>query len=810
MKSGAVWLASATQEEIDGFLSDLSENALLALPWVFEFWALPHQLPPEGAWKTWVIMGGRGAGKTRAGSEWVRGMVEGGTPLAPGRAKRVALVAETVDQAREVMVLGDSGILACSPPDRRPEWVAGRRTLVWPNGAEAQVFSAHDPESLRGPQFDAAWADEYGCAAIDKATNQPNRFLDVLSSESVLPRASLGHRDDVIQMQYYRAMAEFWGEPANNPISLAYPGRMVDLTRSHAWAWDSRPFPAFPGRIDLWSDGPSYARGHWLNGRATNQPLSAVVQEICSSGGAEAVVTTSLFGVVRGFASDQVQAARASLQPLSMAFGFDAVEREGALRFLPRRPGIDHVVAVDALAISDDLDGQIELARASEPELSGLVRLGHIESEGDYEVRTAEARVPDEVQTTVSATELQLVLTPGEASEIVLRWLSESRIARDTIRLAMPPSSRPVGAGDRLRLEDGSTYRVDRVEHADARLVEAVRVEGSLYERRPGSEDPAVIRPFVAPVPVLPVFLDLPLITGDERPHAPHVAVSAEPWPGSVAVWSSISESGFELNRLVAAPSIIGVTESELAACSPGIWDRGASLRVKVVGGSLSSVPVIDVLNGANAMAIGDGSAGNWEVFQFANATLVAEDSYDLSLRLRGQLGTGETMLPVWPVGSTVVLLDRSLSQIDLPVSARGLVRHYRIGTSLRGFDDPSVVARTLAFDGIGLRPYSVVHLKVFGSLGTSVFATWIRRTRIDGDSWIATEVPLGEDEERYMVRVLVGESVRAEYTVDTTVFDYPALAQAADGLSSSFSLAVAQISSRFGPGPFRVVPVPA
>lgn len=159
-KSGAVWLASATQEEIDGFLSGLSANALLALPWVFEFWALPHQLPPAGEWKTWVIMGGRGAGKTRAGSEWVRSMVEGGTPLAPGRARRVALVAETVDQAREVMVMGDSGILACSPPDRRPEWVAGRRALVWPNGAEAQVFSAHDPESLRGPQFDAAWADE--------------------------------------------------------------------------------------------------------------------------------------------------------------------------------------------------------------------------------------------------------------------------------------------------------------------------------------------------------------------------------------------------------------------------------------------------------------------------------------------------------------------------------------------------------------------------------------------------------------------------------------------------------------------------
>lgn len=160
MKSGAAWLSSATQEAIDAFLGGLSNEALLALPWIFEFWALPHQLPPEGAWKTWVIMGGRGAGKTRAGAEWVRAQVEGARPSDPGRATRVALVGETVDQVREVMIFGQSGILAVSPPDRRPEWNATRKMLTWPNGATAQVYSAHDPDSLRGPQFDAAWVDE--------------------------------------------------------------------------------------------------------------------------------------------------------------------------------------------------------------------------------------------------------------------------------------------------------------------------------------------------------------------------------------------------------------------------------------------------------------------------------------------------------------------------------------------------------------------------------------------------------------------------------------------------------------------------
>ena len=150
----------ATEATQKAFLASLTNEEIRGLPYLFDFWALPHQLPPEGDWKTWVILGGRGAGKTRAGAEWVRAEVEGATPKAPGAARRVALIGETYDQARDVMVLGESGILACSPPDRMPRWYSEKRKLVWPNGAEAQVFSASDPEALRGPQFDAAWVDE--------------------------------------------------------------------------------------------------------------------------------------------------------------------------------------------------------------------------------------------------------------------------------------------------------------------------------------------------------------------------------------------------------------------------------------------------------------------------------------------------------------------------------------------------------------------------------------------------------------------------------------------------------------------------
>jgi phage terminase large subunit-like protein len=109
------------------FLDELSDGELMALPYLFEFWALEHQIPPLNYWKTWIVLGGRGAGKTRAGAEWVRSQAEGALPETLGAAKRIALISDTYEQARDVMVHGESGILACSPPDRRPLWQASRR-----------------------------------------------------------------------------------------------------------------------------------------------------------------------------------------------------------------------------------------------------------------------------------------------------------------------------------------------------------------------------------------------------------------------------------------------------------------------------------------------------------------------------------------------------------------------------------------------------------------------------------------------------------------------------------------------------------
>lgn len=156
-------LASGTDTVTDlvaAHIARLDDQALIAHSNDWALAARPEQLPPDGVWRTWLLMGGRGSGKTRAGAEWVHGLASGAVP-GLGKDGRIALVAETFGDAREVMIDGVSGILGVAR-DQRPSFEATRRRLVWPSGAVAQMFSSEDPESLRGPQFDLAWCDELG------------------------------------------------------------------------------------------------------------------------------------------------------------------------------------------------------------------------------------------------------------------------------------------------------------------------------------------------------------------------------------------------------------------------------------------------------------------------------------------------------------------------------------------------------------------------------------------------------------------------------------------------------------------------
>ena len=135
-------------------LRGMTADQLEALPYSWPVWARPDQLPPEGDWRTWLLLGGRGSGKTRSSAEWVRAEIES------GRRRQLGIVGPTADAVRRIQVEGPSGILAVAPPWNRPSYEPSTRRIVWPNGAIAHLFSAEEPDRLRGPNLDGAWCDE--------------------------------------------------------------------------------------------------------------------------------------------------------------------------------------------------------------------------------------------------------------------------------------------------------------------------------------------------------------------------------------------------------------------------------------------------------------------------------------------------------------------------------------------------------------------------------------------------------------------------------------------------------------------------
>jgi predicted phage terminase large subunit-like protein len=139
-----------------GVLDGLTEQELSALEYEWPFWARPDQLPPPGDWRTWLLLAGRGAGKTRAAAEFIREAVES------GRHANIGVVGPTADAIRRDMVEGPSGLLAIAPPWHRPEYEPSVRRIKWPGGQIAYLLSAEEPDRMRGSNLDLAWADELG------------------------------------------------------------------------------------------------------------------------------------------------------------------------------------------------------------------------------------------------------------------------------------------------------------------------------------------------------------------------------------------------------------------------------------------------------------------------------------------------------------------------------------------------------------------------------------------------------------------------------------------------------------------------
>lgn len=544
---------------------------------------------------------------------------------------------------------------------------------------------------------------EIGFAAVDKAGNAPNLFHDPKSSESGLPPYSNGGRDDVIQRKLLAA-------------ALGHFGAQAWVEAAHVWAWDARPFPAWPLREDVWGDGANWARGHWLNGRAGLAPLAPVVADICAAGGVGPVDVRGLDGVIEGYALDGVSSVRAALEPLAAAFGFEAAERSGTLVF--RMTGEEAVHVIPEAAVHLDECRRTRQLMDKAPE---RLRLTCLDPEADHAPMIVEARRGTGDARLVADVALPLAMAQGRAEAVAGHLLAATTQA-ETAELSGGLALAGLETGDRIRI--GASEEVWRIEAITDRgaarhlLLSADMPE--LARARAGSAGNA---PVVAPVfPQAELLvIDAPAPAG--RVSGPRLAAFADPWPGALAVRAGPQPDALTERAVLDQPATIARLLAPLAAGFAARWDHGARLDVAVPVGAFASLSESAVLAGGNAALLETGEG--WELIQFREAELVAPETWRLTGLLRGQ---GGSVPGAAEAGARLVLLDAAIGEAALEPVETGMELLWTAGSG---------AAQPAAFSNRAGLPWQPCHLRVRAGQ-----ASWIRRGPEIADSWTFPDAP--------------------------------------------------------------------
>jgi hypothetical protein len=668
-----------------------------------------------------------------------------------------------------------------------------------PGGIRSGSATAWIPQSKR------IVFTELGCPAIDKGANQPNVFVDPKSSESFTPYFSSGQRDDLMQRSMLEAALDYW-RPAHgrNPVSGVTGDRMIDVSRITVWTWDARPYPEFPQLSDLWADAPNWRLGHWLNGRLNLIRLSEAVEAIAGGAGV-AIDASALHGALGGYLADGLSTARGELEPLRSVFFFDAVATGGLVRFVHRGRQEPVAIDVDDLVPANDDKGAFEITRAQESELPRARRLRFYSPDADYRMGVVESRRLTGSTAAIVDEQAPVALPYGRARGVVEAMLFQDHVARERARFVLPPVALALDPTDVVALSVGGRVmrlRIEEIGFEHVRPVSAVREEPAVYDLEDG---PDVRR--VTPRPQAPAqpdlyFLDIPLLEDDdERPWAPRLAAYSAPWQ-PVSVYRRRG-STTTLDSEVRVAAAVGVTTEPLLRGPVGRWDRTSVLTVEVGRGvSLASAEEIDVLNGANIAAVEVG-AGSWEIMQWRDATLIGPRTFELTNLLRGQRGSDADMVDEAAAGAAFVILNGAVKAASMASTLLDVELRWIWGPSSLPTTDELYDKADLTVRGVGLRPYAPVHLRAERA-GGDIALSWIRRTRRGGDAWSSAEVPLAEDTEAYVVRVLDGAAVKRTIDATSPAATYDAAAQAADfgGAISTITFDVAQVSAQWGVGP--------
>lgn len=617
------------------------------------------------------------------------------------------------------------------------------------------------------------WFTELGCPAVDRGANQPNLFPDPKSSEGAIPWYSSGGRDDLAQRAFLEAHLAHWSGAAN-------ADGMVATDRIHLWTWDARPFPAFPLSARVWSDGPNWRTGHWLNGRLGTVALKDLIAAILTEAGMTGFNVDRVDGMVTGHVISSPASVRAVLAPLVEAFAIDVREGAGGLEFTSRLTRGAAPLEIDAVA--EPAEGPLfEEIRGERSEFANEAVLLSADPMSDYAPASARSRRLEGEAARQHDLPLSVAMEAGLARVTADRWLQDHRLQRRQLRFALPPQAAGIEPGDTVRfaMENAppSRFRITRIEDGEIRRIEAVAHVGAAAPR--SNEDYGGETGNDANAPFAPevVLLDLPVLSGNDETGWARAGALAIPWRQMV-LSSSVETEGYAARVTLDAPARIGALAEALPPGSiEGRFDCGNAILADLGFGGLSSASRLAVLNGANAVAVRS-EAGSWEIIQFEIAEEIAPGRWRLESLLRGQAGTDDAMRAGAASGSAFIVLDGSVRSLGLSLDEAGRAFNWIAEASggLAGGPSPTMFAGGER----ALTPLSPVHLRA-ERRAEGIRLSWIRRGRLSADSWTPAEIANDEGFERYRIDILDGVTVIRTVEMTTSEWLYPAADELTD-----------------------------
>ena len=493
------------------------------------------------------------------------------------------------------------------------------------------------------------------------------------------------------------------------------------------------------------------------------------------------------------------------LEPVVDLFGLAVFEIGGGLVFRREGQQRDGSISVSELVVEGE-ESVAQFTRVPDHHLPAEAILAFRDPLNDYQTASARTRREGTAGTRQEAIGFPGVLETGEAAALLDDWLYRTWSQRETVAFAVPAPDASIEPGAVIRLpamQGNCEFLVTDVEDGLIRKVAGRQVVRGIPSPWNGSLPESPPLPITIAGRPLAVFLDLPTTPGAGNPWEQFRVAAWSRLRRTQVAFASPEDTGFSQRASIGRPATIGQLVDPLGAGYVGRVDRKGVITVRLIDGELASVSRLQLLNGANVAAIRS-AIGVWELIQFEAAEEFQPGVWRLADLLRGQLGTTDAMAAGAPSGADFVLIDDAVRPAGLLPAECGLALNWRIGPA--GYDLSADNFTPRAETG-GVRasvPLAPVHLRGKRSVAGDLSISWIRRGRIDADSWLSSEIPLGEETEAYRIEIApVGGAVVRTATSSTASWLYGAAQIAADfsPVPQEIDVAVSQLSASVGWG---------